>query len=191
TTDKERIIYETKNLIITVWGGIELENLSRLKISLHIQSKANRYKSFRDDVNLYNYAATQKLTANISEALELPTTTIQQTITDFTEQVEKYRLEERAEQVKTLEPKYYQMTEQEVKAAQAYLQQKGLVQRTIETLSKTGRVGEVKNGLLLYFLYLSRFFEEPLHAIIFGKSGSGKTYLQTKISECLPEESVR
>jgi hypothetical protein len=30
-----------------------------------------------------------------------------------------------------------------------------------------------------------------LHAIIFGKSGSGKTYLQTKVSECLPEESVR
>jgi DNA-binding MarR family transcriptional regulator len=33
--------------------------------------------------------------------------------------------------------------------------------------------------------------DEPLHAIIFGKSGSGKTYLQTRISECLPEESVR
>ena len=33
--------------------------------------------------------------------------------------------------------------------------------------------------------------DEPLHAIIYGKSGSGKTYLQTKISECLPDESVR
>jgi DNA primase len=191
TSDKERIIYETTDLIITVWGGIELENLSRLKISLHIQSKQNRYKSFRDDVNLYNYAATQKLISNISEALELPTTTIQQTITDFTEQVEKYRLEERAEQVKTLAPKQYQMTEQEVRAAQAFLSQPDLVKRTIETLSRTGLVGEVRNGLLLYFLYLSRFFDEPLHAIIFGKSGSGKTYLQTKISECLPEESVR
>jgi len=65
------------------------------------------------------------------------------------------------------------------------------VQRTLDTLSRTGLIGEQKNGLLLYFLYLSRFFEEPLHAIIFGKSGSGKTYLQTRISECLPEESVR
>jgi DNA primase len=191
TSDKERIIYETADLIITVWGGIELENLSRLKISLHIQHKQNRYKNFRDDVNLYNYAATQKLKANISEALELPTTIVQQTITDFTEHIEQYRLSERAEQVKTLEPKHYQMTEQEVKAAQQFLQQKDLVQRTIDTLSRTGLVGEVKNGLLLYFLYLSRFFDEPLHAIIFGKSGSGKTYLQTKISECLPEESVR
>jgi DNA primase len=191
TTDKERIIYETKDLMITVWGGIELENLSRLKISLHIQSKANRYKSFRDDINLYNYAATQRLISHISEALELPTSTIQQTITDFTEQIEKYRLEEREQQIKTLEPKHYQMTEQEIKAAQSFLQQKDLVQRTIDTLSSTGLVGETKNGLLLYFLYLSRFFDEPLHAIIFGKSGSGKTYLQTKISECLPEESVR
>lgn len=191
TSDKERILYETQDLIITVWGGIELENLSRLKISLHIQGKQNRYKSFRDDVNLYNYAATQKLMANISEALEQPTTAIQQTITDFTEQIEKYRLEERAQQVKTLAPKTYQMSEAEIKAAQHFLQQSDLVKRTLETLSQTGLVGETKNGLLLYFLYLSRFFEEPLHAIIFGKSGSGKTYLQTKISECLPEESVR
>ena len=72
-----------------------------------------------------------------------------------------------------------------------FLKTKGLVKNTLKSIEKSGLVGEQKNGLLLYFLYLSRLFDEPLHAIIFGKSGSGKTYLQTKISECLPEESVR
>jgi DNA primase len=61
----------------------------------------------------------------------------------------------------------------------------------MKAISKSGLIGEQQNGLLLFFLYLSRLFDDPLHAIIFGKSGSGKTYLQTKISECLPEESVR
>ena len=83
------------------------------------------------------------------------------------------------------------MTAQEEKAALALLKNKHLVKKTMEAITGTGLVGEQKNGLLLYFLYLTRLFEEPLHAIIFGKSGSGKTYLQTKISDCLPEESVR
>lgn len=191
TSNPEQLIYETNWLTATVWGGIEIENLSRLKVSLHIQLKANKYRSFRDDVNLYSHSSTQKLIRSIAETLELSTTIVSSTTADFIEALEKYRLAQREQQLKALVPQAYIMTEQEVRAAQAFLTEPNLVQRTLETLSKTGLVGETKNGLLLYFLYLSRFFDEPLHAIIFGKSGSGKTYLQTKISECLPEESVR
>jgi DNA primase len=187
----DQLIYETAEITITVWGGIEIENLSRLKVSLHIQLKANKYKSFRDDVNLYSHSSTQKLIRSIAETLELSTTIVSSTTADFIEALEKYRLQQREQQLKALVPQAYIMTEVEKQAAQNYLSEKELVKRTLETLSKTGLVGETKNGLLLYFLYLSRFFDEPLHAIIFGKSGSGKTYLQTKISECLPEESVR
>lgn len=187
----EQLVYETNELIITIWGGIEQENLSRLKVSLHIRLKSNKYRSFRDDVNLYSYASSQKLVKSIAETLELSTSLVNATITDLIETLEKYRSEERAQQLKALVPQAYQMSQEERQAAEAFLKQTDLVQRTLDTLSQTGLVGERKNGLLLYFLYLSRFSEEPLHAIIFGKSGSGKTYLQTKISECLPEESVR
>jgi DNA primase len=191
TSNPEQLIYETNWLTATVWGGIEIENLSRLKVSLHIQLKANKYRSFRDDVNLYSHSSTQKLIRSIAETMELSTSIVSSTTADFIEALEKYRLAQREQQLKALVPQAYIMTEQEKQAAQNYLTEKELVKRTLETLSKTGLVGETKNGLLLYFLYLSRFFDEPLHAIIFGKSGSGKTYLQTKISECLPEESVR
>jgi DNA primase catalytic core len=191
TTNPEQIIYETNELKITIWGGIEKENLSRLKISMHIKSKANKYKSFRDDVNLYSHAGTQKLIQNISETLEVSTTTIIKTITELTEELEAYRLEERTAMAKALKPKLYEMSEDEKQAAQNFLKSKALGKRTLELIQQSGLIGEEKNGLLLYFLYTSRLMDEPLHAIIFGKSGSGKTYLQTKISECLPEESVR
>jgi len=187
----EQLVYETAELTITIWGGIEQENLSRLKVSLHIRLKSNKYRSFRDDVNLYSYASSQKLVKSIAETLELSTSLIGATVTDLIETLEKYRSEERAQQLKALVPQAYQMTAQEKQVAEAFLKEPDLVQRTLDTLSRTGLIGEQKNGLLLYFLYLSRFFEEPLHAIIFGRSGSGKTYLQTRISECLPEESVR
>ena len=187
----EQIIFETPELRITIWGGIEKENLSRLKVSLHIKSKTNKYQSFRDDVNLYSHGSMQKLVQNIAEILELSTGTVIKTLTDLTEKLEEYRLQERSEHVRASHPKGYEMTETETTTATSYLKDKNLMQNTMQSIEKSGLVGEQKNGLLLFLLYLSRFFDEPLHAIIFGKSGSGKTYLQTKVSECLPEESVR
>jgi len=191
TTNPEQIIYENPELKVTIWGGIEKENLSRLKVSLHIKNKADKYKSFRDDVNLYSHGSMQKLVQNIAETLELSTSLVIKTLTDLTEKLEEYRLQERSQHIKSLQPRLYEMSETEKAEATAFLKEKNLIQNTLAAIEKSGLVGEQQNGLLLFLLYLSRFFDEPLHAIIFGKSGSGKTYLQTKVSECLPEESVR
>ena len=188
TENPERITYQNELLTATVWGGIEKENLSRLKISLHIKSEDS---SFRDDVNLYSHVAVKKLIQNLAETLELSTTLVTNTVADLTEKLEAYRMEERAAQVQALKPKQYEMTDSERQAAEKFLQSPDLVTNTLNLISQSGLIGEQKNGLLLFFLYLSRLMEEPLHAIIFGRSGSGKTYLQTKVSECLPEESVR
>ncbi|MFM8913213.1 MAG: toprim domain-containing protein [Flammeovirgaceae bacterium] len=191
TTNPERIVFETEVLHITIWGGIEKENLSRLRISLHIRNKNDKYKTYRDDVNLYSHPQVKKLVQSISESLELPSPHVTQTITELTEKLEAYRLEERNAQVQALRPRVYEMTIEEQRQAEKLLKGKDLVKHTLKLIAQSGLIGEQKNGLLLYFLYLSRITDEPLHAIIFGKSGSGKTYLQTKVSECLPEESVR
>lgn len=191
TENPEQITFETDQLKVTIWGGIEKENLSRLKVSLHIRKKENHYKTFRDDVNLYSHQSTKKLVQNITETLELSTTQVSNTIAELTEKLEEYRMKEREAQVKALKPKLYEMTEQEEQQAMKFLMSSNLVKNTLTLISQSGLIGEQKNGLLLFFLYLSRFFDEPLHAIIFGRSGSGKTYLQKRISDCLPEESVR
>lgn len=191
TDNPERISFETEALHITIWGGIEKENLSRLRVSLHIKSKLDKYKAYRDDVNLYSHPQVKKLVQSVSEVLELPSLHISETLTELTDQLEAYRLAERNAQVQALRPKAYEMTPEERKGAERLLKGKDLVKNTLKLITQSGLIGEQKNGLLLYFLYLSRITDEPLHAIIFGKSGSGKTYLQTKVSECLPEESVR
>jgi DNA primase len=136
TSNPDQLIYETAEINITVWGGIEIENLSRLKVSLHIQLKANKYRSFRDDVNLYSHSSTQKLIRSIAETLELSTTIVSSTTADFIEALEKYRLAQREQQLKALVPQAYIMTEQEKQAAQNYLTENDLVKRTLETLSK-------------------------------------------------------
>src|SRR5690606_798529 len=44
------------------------------------------------------------------------------------------------------------------------------------------------NRLLMYLIFTSRKTNNPLHCISLGSSGVGKTHLQSKVSELIPEE---
>lgn len=191
TTNPDRIIYHDGELLFTIWGGIEKDNIHRLKINLLVQLKSDGFKYYQDDVNLYSNGQLQRYIRGASEELEAGTTLLKTTIRKLQTSLEEYRLKQVEEEKKALKPKVYQMTRAEEQQAMNFLKSRQLAQNTLRAIEKSGLVGEQKNGLLLFFLYLSRLLDEPLHAIIYGKSGSGKTYLQTKISECLPDESVR
>jgi DNA primase len=186
----EHIIYQTAELQIHIWGGIETHNLSKLKISLHVSLKADRSKSFRDEANLYSYAQIKKTIQNISDSLHISSTYISQIISDLTSKLEAYRLSLKTESTTQKEEKV-KLSPAEHKEAMQLLESPNLLRKTLKLIEESGLVGQHKNGMLLFFLYLSRQFDEPLHAIIFGKSGSGKTYLQTKISDCIPPEDLR
>ena len=191
TSNPDKITYSENQLQFTIWGGIEKDNIHRLKINLLVQLKGDDFRYYQDDVNLYSNGQLQRYIKGAAEELETSTTILKNTIRILKSKIEEYRLKQIEQERKALKPKQYQMTKEEENRAMKFLKAKGLVKNTLKSIEKGGLVGEQKNGLLLYFLYLSRLFDEPLHAIIFGKSGSGKTYLQTKISDCLPEESVR
>ncbi|MBW8688409.1 hypothetical protein, partial [Chitinophaga rhizophila] len=59
-----------------------------------------------------------------------------------------------------------------------------------ELLGGTGIVGEDNNRLFLLLVALSYKMAAPLHALIQGSSGSGKTRLLKQISDCMPPEKV-
>ncbi len=190
-SDANKITYQENQLQFIIWGGIEKDNIHRLKLNLLVQHKGDDFRYYQDDVNLYSNGQLQRYIKGAAEELEISGTVLKNTIRNLKSQIETYRLTLIEAERKALKPKVYQMTAKEQNEAARFLKQENLVQNTMKAISKSGLIGEQQNGLLLFFLYLSRLFDDPLHAIIFGKSGSGKTYLQTKISECLPEESVR
>lgn len=191
TGNPNKLIYETPSLRFTIWGGIEKDNLHRLKVNLLVEQITDSFKYYQDDVNLYSNAQLQRFIKGVAEELETSSTVVKNTLRELSSQLGQYRLTLIEEGQKALQPKLYPMTREEEREAMNFLQSKNLVTGTLKAIEKAGLVGEQKNGLLLFFLYLSRLMDEPLHAIIFGKSGSGKTYLQTRVSECLPEESLR
>ena len=58
-------------------------------------------------------------------------------------------------------------------------------------MEKVGVVGEEINRLLMYLVFTSRKTNNPLHIVSLAASGAGKTYLQEKVGQLIPEPDKR
>ena len=70
------------------------------------------------------------------------------------------------------------------------LKQNNLLQQINKLIEQSGIVGEQNSRLLLFIIASSYKIKQPLHAIVQGSSGSGKTHLISKIADIIPQEDV-
>ncbi|MEO7046046.1 MAG: hypothetical protein ABI091_12120, partial [Ferruginibacter sp.] len=80
------------------------------------------------------------------------------------------------------------LTKEEITEAEAFLKGEHLLQQTNDCIGKSGVIGEEVNRLIMYLVFTSRKTNRPLHIISFGSSGVGKSHLQEKVGELIPEE---
>jgi ABC-type dipeptide/oligopeptide/nickel transport system ATPase subunit len=117
------------------------------------------------------------------------------TITELTKALEHYRQREREKQRRMEEAEKNKsketFTQQELHHGEKFLRDKNLMDKTESHIKNIGLVGEEEKGMLLFFILLTRMFKEPLHALVQGKSGSGKTYLLKKIASLVPKSHIR
>jgi DNA primase len=71
-----------------------------------------------------------------------------------------------------------------------FLKQDNLLQELNKLIEQSGIVGEANSRLLLFIIASSYKTKQPLHAIVQGSSGSGKTHLISKIADIIPQEDV-
>ena len=188
TSNEELLVYQTESLLINILGGIKITGLDRLRVTLKIEtSEYSHYLPIRHSLDLYHSKQVELLTQKISEQLEMGTSHSQKVISQMTGALEQYR-QEKLELLKPKKVLKKSMDETERVEAMKYLKDKKLLRNTLTDIAKTGLVGETNNALIAYLTYTSRKREKPLHIMCLGASGTGKTYLQEKISELIPEE---
>jgi len=188
--NSEYITYQNNNILVAVLGGINLFSLDKLKVTLRITRTDNPspiYNIRQSNLDLYNDDATEKFIRKVAERLELGTREIQYAIAELINGLEDYRLRQ-VDAQKPQKKKQRELTELRKQKAIEFLKGENLLQKTNDLIGKTGMVGEENNRLLMYLVFTSRLREQPLHIISLGASGTGKTYLQEKISELIPEE---
>jgi hypothetical protein len=199
TANPEAITYQTEETLYTILGGIRLEGLDRLRVTIKIEVINRKFQHYlnnpdianlaiRQNLDLYSITQTEKLARLIADRLEVGVTAVTKALSDITGELEKYRLQQieskQREQNKAIRP----LSEAERNAAIKFLRSKSLLQATNEMIGKSGIVGEELNRLIMWLIYTSRKTSKPLHIISMGSSGTGKSHLQEKVGELIPEE---
>lgn len=186
--DPQQLRYENDLLKLTVLGGIRLEGLDRLRVTLKAEVKGSPRPPFRHTVDLYNDTQLEKFIRKCAEKLETGTQILTATLSELTEKLEQYRLEQIKQIADDNRPKIKPLTTEQRQEAINYLLQPNLLEQTKADIGKSGVVGEENNRLLMYIVYSYRKAITPLHIICLASSGTGKTHLQEKVGELIPPE---
>jgi len=136
---------------------------------------------------LYNHGQREQLIATLTEAYDTNVQATAEAIGRLTEALEHYR-RTRIEALQTKAKPTHELTPTERQTAIAALKQPDLLKRTGALIGDSGITGEETSRLIAYLVYTTRKSATPLHVMFMGASGSGKTYLQEKVSELIPPE---
>lgn len=190
TDNAEHLIYDNEYLKIEVLGGVRLEGLDRMRVTLKVSLNESEIPPIRHNLDLYNDTQLEKFIRKIAERLEIGTSITSGSLSSLIEQLENYRLEQLKES--SMEAvKVKPLTEKERKEAISYLQSPNLIAQTLNDLEASGIQGEAENALILYLAMTSRKMSEPLSVVCLAKSGTGKSYLMERVAMCIPDEDKK
>lgn len=198
-SNPEAITYITNEIGYTILGGIRLEGLDRLRVTIKVEVINRKFQHYlnnpdiaalaiRQNLDLYSITQVEKLARLIAERLEVGVTQVSKDLSDITNELERYRLQliesKQQEQIKQVK----HLTKDERETAIHFLQSKNLLAKTNELIGRSGIVGEELNRLIMWLIFTSRKTNKPLHIISMGSSGTGKSHLQEKVGELMPDE---
>lgn len=178
-----KLIYRSVIANYYIKGGLRNEADS-MRVSLDIEHPQNHRKS-RSKVDLYEDKQVEKIAREAAEKLQLRSDLIQLDLELFTELLEQYR--EQQSKPKEIVPAEVKISSTFKKQATDFLSKPNLVKRWNELIGKAGVVGEENSRIFLMAIAITHKMREPLHALIQGSSGSGKTHLMAKIYHFIPQ----
>ena len=106
TDSTDQLIYENEFLQLTVLGGIKLEGLDRMRVTIKVQLQQSSRPPVRHNLDLYNDTQLEKFIRKCAERLEIGTSIISASLSELTEELEKYRLQEIKAKEENLKPKF-------------------------------------------------------------------------------------
>lgn len=190
TSNPERLIYDNSLLSIEVLGGVRLEGLDRMRVTLKVSLNESEIPPLRHNLDLYNDTQLEKFIRKIADRLEVGTSVTAGTLAELTLGLENYRLEklgDSQEESQSVRP----LTEEEKKIAIKNLKDENLLEQTIQDLAASGIQGEAENALILLLAMTSRKTPDPISVICLAKSGTGKSYLMERVALCIPDEDKK
>jgi len=167
------------------------QDLSTLRITLIIEEKTTGRKE-RTKIDLYERESITILSEQIADLFYQNTERIATELLQLTDELEKYR-EEQLEQVKKefrTKRTYLHISPEKELQILTFLNKPDLIQNIDKLIEEAGVVGEENTRKLMFIIASTYKMQYPLHALIQGTSGSGKSHLINTIGQCIPQEDV-
>ncbi len=188
---KNKIIFKGNEAIYEILGQIP-PDYSNLEINLNIIVNETQYKH-RLKLNLYDNSDIETKINRISQKdCLIRTDRIEDDLAELTRLLDSYR-DERFDQEDSpalSQSVYNELTPNAEKLAIEFLSRPNLTERLGELLCDCGIVGENNAKLNLFIIASSYKMPYPLHCLLQGKSGMGKSHLINSVAECIPMEDV-
>jgi hypothetical protein len=182
----EYVTWRHEELLFALLGGIRIEGLQSMRVTVKVDYRS--YPSIRHGLDLYNETQTDKLIKKTAERFALSTSYVHNAVGHLINTVEEYRLQQiESNKLKSSSNKAV-LSKEAIIEAEAFLKELRLLQRTNDMIGRSAVIGEEVNRLIMYLVFTSRKTNRPLHIISFGSSGVGKSHLQEKVGELIPEE---
>jgi hypothetical protein len=173
-----------------VLGSIT-QDLSSLGITLMIEELAYGRKE-RIKLDLYDRNPLRSYCIQLAEAFNQSPEQIEADLLLLTDLLEKFR----ERQLELTKPQiqnkrhYALVSPENQKACIDFLSQPDLIERLDKKIEAIGVVGEESTRKLLFVIASTYKMSHPLHALVQGGSGSGKSHLINIIGQCFPPEEV-
>jgi ABC-type molybdenum transport system ATPase subunit/photorepair protein PhrA len=167
------------------------QDLSGMRVTLLIEELPTGRKE-RAKLDLYEREEVRNFCMEMADLTGQSSETIESELGTLTELLEKYR----ETQVEAVRPGYEAKRAKPIMSSESerecivFLSSKNLMQNIDRLIEKTGVVGEENTRKLLFVIASTYKMTTPLHALVQGTSGSGKSHLINSIGGCLPPEDV-
>jgi energy-coupling factor transporter ATP-binding protein EcfA2 len=187
---EDKLLMTSTNNYYYVLGMLGQE-LSSMRVTLMVEQIITGRKE-RIKIDLYEREALRQFSNTIAETFNQDAEQIFNELNTLTDLLENFR----EEQIKKYKTPYEEKRANTVinKNTQEhcidFLSQPNLIANIDKQLEKTGVVGEENTRKLLFVIASTYKMNTPLHALVQGSSGSGKSHLINTIGQCLPPEDV-
>jgi len=187
---EHKLLFKTTNNHFYVLGSIS-QDLSCMKVTLLVEELSYGRKE-RTKLDLYERETVRYFVEHLADLFNQYAETLDTEFLKLTEALEHYR-DQQYEQTKvhTRNQRRAALTSPEQKqTCLEFLKQSNLISRIDELIGAAGLVGEERTRKLLFIIASTYKMSDPLHALVQGSSGSGKSHLINVIGQCLPPEDV-
>lgn len=183
----QKMSYESKGLTYFIIGHVSAD-LSNLRVSLHVV-EIETQKKHRIKADLSDFANVEEKCRELSEKHGLDYAQLETDLTRLADLLEQYKESQFEDEITDLYSEK-ELTPKAMEKAVAFLQTPKLMKSIDSLLEQTGIIGEEDNRKILFVVTSGYKMPYPLHCMVQGTSGGGKSHLINSIAQCMPQEDL-